>query len=263
MGRAYVLQAAKRWKDASSLFAKVESLLLDDLDTGLRAREENAWCLYQLEDFKMGLQGLQGVHATLKTLDNRELDTARCLWRLGKCYLDIGGASYDILFPSPMTGCVAEDRREEAYKYFISSLKFSTTYAPAFTSLGIYYSEYASPPDLTRASKCFQKAFELDPREAFAARKLAEGFAQDREWDLVEVVARRTIEGEGGIDAGIKEPAGEPATRYLPTNAWAWKALGIVELVSTLLSHTRSSSSDLNQRTVGITHQPSEHSKSR
>jgi superkiller protein 3 len=118
-------------------------------------------------------------------------------------------------------------------------LKANATYAPAFTSLGIYYSDCASPPDPIRASKCFQKAFELDPREAFAARKLAEGFAEDREWDLVEVVAGRTIEGEGGLDAGIKGSGVEPAARYLPTNAWAWKALGIVELVS-MYCHIRS-----------------------
>jgi superkiller protein 3 len=60
---------------------------------------------------------------------------------------------------------------------------------------------------------------------------LAEGFAEEREWDLVEVVARRTIEGEGGLDAISKGNEGVTASRYLPTNAWAWKAVGIVELV--------------------------------
>ena len=42
-------------------------------------------------------------------------------------------------------------------------------------------------------------AFELDAREADAARQLAEGFAEEREWDLIEVVANRTIEGKGGF----------------------------------------------------------------
>lgn len=85
--------------------------------------------------------------------------------------------------------------------------------------------DFASPPDPKRASKCFQKAFELDPREADAARRLAEGFAEEREWDLVEVVSRRTIDGEGGPGRGAD------AVRYLPLNAWAWKAIGVVELV--------------------------------
>ena len=89
----------------------------------------------------------------------------------------------------------------------------------------------ANPADPNRASKCFQKAFELDAREGDAARRLAEGFAEESEWDLVDVVARRTIEGEGGLEGGEVSNQG-PAGRYLPTNAWAWKAAGAVELVT-------------------------------
>lgn len=133
------------------------------------------------------------------------------------------------------------DQREEGYRHFILSLKSNSSYAPAFTSIGIYYAEYAFPLDPNRASKCFQKAFELDPREAEAARRLAEGFAEEREWDLVEVVARRTIEGEGGMDAGIRGANAVASVRYLPTNAWAWKALGAVELVSRICEHSNHS----------------------
>jgi superkiller protein 3 len=87
----------------------------------------------------------------------------------------------------------------------------------------VYYLEVANPSDPTRASKCFQKAFELDATQAGAARRLAERFAEEREWDLVEVVARRTIEGEGGNEKNT--------SKHLPVNSWAWKALGVVELV--------------------------------
>jgi superkiller protein 3 len=121
---------------------------------------------------------------------------------------------------------IAGENIDEAYKAFITSLKRSPTFAPAFSSLGVYYADHADPPDPGRASKCFQKAFELDPREAGAARRLAEGFAEEREWDLVDVVARRTIEGEGGADA-----TAAAKSKYLPVNAWAWKAVGAVELV--------------------------------
>lgn len=133
--------------------------------------------------------------------------------------------------------CGVDSNRETAYTYFIKSLKCHSTYAPSFTSLGIYYSEASNPLDPIRASKCFQKAFELDAREAEAARRLAEGFAEEREWDLVEVVARRVIEGEGGLEGGDPSSSsggaaeGAAAARYLPTNAWAWKAVGVVELV--------------------------------
>ena len=131
--------------------------------------------------------------------------------------------------------CLTEgDYRKQAYSHFITALKRHSSFAPAFTSLGIYYSEYVDPPDPARASKCFQKAVELDSREGDAARRLAEGFADEREWDLVEVVARRTIEGEGGAEDNMLAPgAGNSAaaSRYKPVNAWAWKAIGVVELV--------------------------------
>jgi superkiller protein 3 len=91
----------------------------------------------------------------------------------------------------------------------------------------LHYADFASPPDPIRASKCFQKAFELDPRETVAAERLANGFAEEQEWELVEVIARRTIEGEGGLDAGVQSAKEGDA----PTNVWAWKALGVVDLV--------------------------------
>ncbi|KXN90207.1 Superkiller protein 3 [Leucoagaricus sp. SymC.cos] len=218
-GYAYILQSAADWIPAAEQFEKISGLLPDDLTDGLKAREEQAWCHWQATRDEADIQSLQGVLDTLSDLDERDRDAARCLWRIGKCYWDQGGN----------LTLVQENSREQAYSYFINSLKRDSMFAPAFTSLGFYYAEVADPPDPVRASKCFQKAFELDPRENAAARKLAEGFAEDREWDLVEVVARRTIEGEGGLDAGIKE-ANSSVVKFVTTNAWAWKAVGIIEM---------------------------------
>ncbi|KAF8891676.1 TPR-like protein [Infundibulicybe gibba] len=211
MGRGYILQAAEEWKEAAMRFAEVQQILPNDSGAGLRAREEHAWCIYHAGMVEEGTTELKSALDTLNDIEYRDADLARCLWRLGKCYWQMGG-----------TEC------EGAYRLFIAALKRKPDYAPAFTSLGFYYSEYASPPDPIRASKCFQKAFELDPREFIAAKKLVEGFAEDREWDLVEVVAKRTIEGEGGSDIVGSDSAA--VSRYLPRNAWAWKALGVVEL---------------------------------
>ncbi|KZO89976.1 hypothetical protein CALVIDRAFT_531744 [Calocera viscosa TUFC12733] len=57
-------------------------------------------------------------------------------------------------------------------------------------------------------------------RRSEAARTLAEGFAEEGECELREVVARRTIEGQGRLEKG------EAPKWYPPENAWAWKALG-------------------------------------
>ena len=82
---------------------------------------------------------------------------------------------------------------------------------------------YGTKGDNVRATKCFQKAFELDAREIQAAKILAENFAQEEEWELLAVVAERLIKGEGSqVGQGIS----------IIQNSWAWKALGIVDMVS-------------------------------
>ncbi|KAI8969575.1 TPR-like protein [Trametes punicea] len=210
MGRGFVLQHAKRWDDAAKLFTKVIRLNPEEFDVAIRAKEEHAWCEAMCREYQAAVDELREVINNLDDFEGHDEDKARCWWKLGRCYWEMS-AEY----------------REEAYKHFITSLKRSSTFAPAFTALGIYYSDCLSPPDPNRASKCFQKAFELDPREAEAARRLAEGFAEEGEWDLVDVVARRTIEGEGGLEEGAETRA---SRRYLPINAWAWKAVGAVEM---------------------------------
>ncbi|KAL0956081.1 hypothetical protein HGRIS_002250 [Hohenbuehelia grisea] len=214
MGRAFILQASKKWKEAAQGFSKVVELGPEEEVVRLHAAEELAWCRGLSENPNQGIDALKVVLEQYP--EDWSADRARCLWRIGKCYWNLDG-----------------EARSSAFEHFIASLKADSAYAPAFTSLGMHYAEFADPPDPTRALKCFQKAFELDAGEAEAARRLAEGFADEGEWSLVEVVAKRTIEGEGGLDAGLKSTvnAGVPS-RYLPTNAWAWRALGVAEITS-------------------------------
>ncbi|KAJ3899280.1 superkiller protein 3 [Lentinula edodes] len=215
MGKGYILEASHEWGKAAENFAKVFELLGTEHDEGLRAQEEYAWCISRNGDVQGGIDSLQNILHILNGLEGRHHDRARCHWRLGKCLWDL-----------------ASEKIIEGFQNFIAALKCDPNYAPAFTCLGIYYSEHLSPSDPARASKCFQKAFELDSREADAAHRLAKGFADEQEWDLVEVVARRTIEGEGGLDGGLQKIEENVAGKYLPTNAWAWKALGVVSLMN-------------------------------
>ncbi len=91
MGRAYILQASKKWEDASSLFSRVAELIPEDLDEGIRAKEESAWCIAHAHDPRSGANALKVVLGALDQLEGRESDQARCWWRLGKCYWDMGG----------------------------------------------------------------------------------------------------------------------------------------------------------------------------
>lgn len=107
--------------------------------------------------------------------------------------------------------------RKGPHSYFISALQNNQNFAPAYTSLGIFYADIME--DTTRANKCFQKAFELSAGEVEAAERLARSFAEAREWELVEIVARRVA------DADKK--------RSVPGKSISWpqSAIGVVELV--------------------------------
>ena len=85
MGRAYILQASKDWGGAAELFLRVDELLPDDIDEGIRAREEHAWCMLQQGECDLAANELNMVSEVLDHLDDREVDQARCWWRMGKC----------------------------------------------------------------------------------------------------------------------------------------------------------------------------------
>lgn len=236
IARGYTHQYARRWEEARQDFDKVLTLVEESDPVWLEAAEESAWCQVQLGQKATGIESLNSIIEKLDQCQDADTAQARARWRLGKAIWDEA----------------SEDSILEAYKLWIAALKRSSAFAPAYTSLGIYYAEHVKPPDATRASKCFQKAFELDAREAEAARRLAEGFVEEQEWDLAEIIARRTIAGEGGVDTegqGTKESL---ISRHIPTNVWAWKVAGMValqkrnypEAIQSLQIALRSSSED-------------------
>ena len=85
MGRAYVLQASEDWGAAAELFLRVNELSPEDVDEGVRAREEHAWCMLQQGNGDVAAEELKRVSDVLDHLDGREVDQARCWWRMGKC----------------------------------------------------------------------------------------------------------------------------------------------------------------------------------
>jgi superkiller protein 3 len=231
LSKAYIAQTAGRWDQARSLFASVVSQQTEDAlspkeqallklsisrNPTREAKLEVAWCDVKLGKLGQGRDQLQEVISDLddSPSSNNE-DQAKAWWRLGICLWEMGG----------------EHREEtsQAFTCFITALKRDSSFAPAFTSLGQYYSSVSQPPDAARAAKCFQKAFELDPTENIAARRLAESYADDGDWDLVYLVAQRTIEGEGGGLALGGEITSQ--RRHITQNAWAWTAIGSTQLI--------------------------------
>lgn len=174
----------------------------------IKIKAEAAWCRALNGEFESGLLALDKC---LSELQGSELRTrtlkSQILYRSGMCIWNLDSSRK------------ARRDRKGAYDRFLSSIQININFAPAYTSLGIYYADYAKDKD--RARKCFQKAFELSPSEVEASRRLAESFANSREWDLVEVVAQRIV------DSGKIRPS--PGSRKKGIS-WPFTALGVVQL---------------------------------
>ena len=171
-------------------------------------RGELSWCKALDGDLESGFEGLQDV---LEEIQNSKIENrafkSEIHYRIGYCQWELD--------PSPS----ARKDRNGAYASFLSSVQSNMNFAPAYTSLGIYYADYKK--DKTRARRCFHKAFELSSSEIEAAERLAKAFADQKEWDLVEAVAQRVV------DSGKAKPApGSKRKGY----SWPYAALGTVQI---------------------------------
>lgn len=173
-----------------------------------RVKAEAAWCKFlngeretALSELERCLPEMQGPDAKIRTL------RAQTTYRIGVCIWDLDRSRG------------ARKARDGAYSKFLAALQADMNFAPAYTSLGMYYADYAR--DKKRARKCFQKAVELSASEVEAAERLANSFANSEEWDLVETVAQRVIE------SGKVKPA--PGSKKKGVS-WPFTALGVVQL---------------------------------
>ena len=130
-----------------------------------KIRAEAAWCKALNGDSETGLEELEACLPDLEGSDMRTKGVrSQTLYRIGMCMWNQG------------TSNKARKDRNGAYARFLASLQADMNFAPAYTSLGIYYADYAK--DRKRARKCFQKAFELSGSEVEAAERLARCFAK-------------------------------------------------------------------------------------
>ena len=169
---------------------------------------ELAWCRALSGDFESAQLALEDYLSRLKGTDPRTRDLkAQILHRVGVCVWNIDRSRS------------ARKDRKGAYKHFIAAVKSNANYAPAYTSLGVYYTDYAR--DSRRGRQCFQKAFELSAAETDAAERLATIFAEQGDWDIVEVVAQRVI------DTGKARPPPGSKNKGL---SWPFSSLGVVQM---------------------------------
>jgi superkiller protein 3 len=206
IGIGLVLEEEEEYEQA---FDFLEKALKQDASNG-RIGAESAWCQALAGDYKTGLERLQEYleypQMDASTQRGREL-RAQTLYRIGVCIWELD--------PSK----AARRDRQGAYAKFMAAAKANPNHAPSYTKLGIYYEEYSK--DRRRARQCFQKAFELSPSEIVAAERLARLFANQGEWDIVEVVSQRVVDsGKARQVPGSKRKG----------VSWPYSALGVVQM---------------------------------
>ncbi|EQL38541.1 hypothetical protein BDFG_00124 [Blastomyces dermatitidis ATCC 26199] len=176
--------------------------------TNLKIRSELFWCKAHNGALELGLYGLRETLDMMESGRTRNQDLrAEILYRIGYCQWELD--------PSP----VARKDRTKAYASFLGSIQSNMNYAPAYSSLGVYYEDYKK--DRKRARRCFHKAFEISPAEVDSAERLARDFANQGAWDLVEAISQRVV------DSGRAKPTpGSKRQGY----CWPYAALGVVEI---------------------------------
>lgn len=204
IGIGLIYEEDEDYPEATKFLARA---LQKDPDN-LRIRLEHAWCRAQDKDLQGGLDELLELLARIEEEEHPDPKMkAEALYRIGFCIWHL------------QTSVKARKDKSGAYKYLIDALKADSSYAPAYTLLGHYFLDLAK--NKVRARVAFQKAFELSTSELSAAEQLAQMFALDQEWDLVELVAQRVV------DSGKARPA--PGSKK-KAHSWPYAALGMVQM---------------------------------
>ena len=174
----------------------------------VKVKSEAAWCQAQTGNYEDGLHKLRLCLEELESVATPDKNLkSEVHYRIGQCMWSLD------------TSKTARKDRTGAYAQFLASLQANLNFAPAYTSLGTYYADYAK--DKNRARKCFQKAFELSPSEVEAAERLARVFADQGDLDLIEVVSQRVIES-----GKVRPPPGSKRKGL----SWPFAALGACHL---------------------------------
>lgn len=204
IGVGLILEEEEEYAEAADYLSKA----LKRDPSNARIGAEAAWCKALNGDLDRGLHELEKYYDLMDPEDPKTKEMrAETLYRIGKCQWDI----------NPMRN--ERKDRNGPYAKFLMSIKTNPNYAPAYSMLGIYYSDYAR--DKKRARQCFQKAFDLSSSEIEAAERLARSFADQSDWDIVEIIAQRVI------DSGKARP---PPGSKKKGISWPYSSLGVVQM---------------------------------
>jgi superkiller protein 3 len=202
LGVGLILEEEENYAAAADYLSKALKRDPDNIRIGVEA----AWCKSLTGDVEYSLNELEEYLERMDEKSSAEM-RAQTLYRIGRCEWELKTSKSD------------RKDRKGPYAKFLQAIKTDINYAPAYTSLGVYYEDYAK--DKRRARQCFQKAFDLSASEIIAAERLAKSFADQGDWEIVEVIAQRVV------DSGNARP---PPGSHKKGISWPYSALGVVQM---------------------------------
>lgn len=220
IGKALILVETKKFEDASQIFLD----LIKNNPHNVDAIQEYGWCQLHLNNYDLGRKYLENALSILQDEDNKSYKPSNIIDISSKLLYRLA-ISYFMEFNNSETVMDSETLQNSVNKctsLLLKCLKISPNYAPAFTTLGSIYYDYADNKD--RAIRCFYKAFELDPAEIEASYKLAEHFASISDWQMTDIICRAVIENDRA-----KRNLNSPIAK-LNDNSWPYRILGCVSM---------------------------------
>lgn len=206
LGVGLVLEEEERFSEALTYLTKAYDRDRKNIRIGIEA----AWCRALNGDIHSGLQDLEKFSNMLDPADASTTQLrAETLYRIGWCRWELDPAR------------ASRKDRKGPYAFFLAAVKADINFAPAYTSLGIYYEDYGR--DKKRARQCFQKAFDLSASETVAAERLARLFADQGDWEIVQAISQRVV------DSGKSRP---PPGSNKKGISWPHSALGVAHMNS-------------------------------
>ncbi|KAL0078663.1 hypothetical protein J3Q64DRAFT_1872086 [Phycomyces blakesleeanus] len=179
-GSGLILCSDKKYDEALVCFEKVYA----SDPTRHIALAEIGWIYCEKEAYERAIEYISSAI-------EKSGDVTEYYYRLGRVYWAMGGEY--------------QQDPGYAFKYFLQAAKIDPQFAGGFAYLGHYYRIVKH--DHTRAKKCYQKAYLINPLDVDIAFQLSEYYISDKEGSKAEEIFRQI-------------------TELVPKTSWAWRRLG-------------------------------------
>ncbi|AEY96701.1 FAEL281Cp [Eremothecium gossypii FDAG1] len=197
--KSHILIERKQWDEAYALLKGV----VDRHPHLYDAHSAFGWCQLQLGDTESALETFQLIINNVKSSDGTSSQFISSVhWRTAQALI----TKQQHEDPS------GNEFIKIAFQHLVQSLKITDLFAPGYSLLGHIYEVYFQ--DLTRAFRCYVKAFELDAGDLVAAKYMVEYYSDLCNWQAAANICDRVIKND----------------MHLNSVNWPYRVLGVYYL---------------------------------